>query len=483
MPITDVVNFQEGLKASSTPHDVAKVATKSPRPEVATARLSTVSLSAGVSGETWVSVRRPFGLHAKARLLPAACADCGRTGVAGWLATDVPYCLRCWVTWDHSMRRQAAERNVRAWNAAGDFTCSVSPWGEVARNSYITKDAGCLCDADPSARERWFGCADQLRVSCHTAVAMEFDRLMALVWRACQPLRRTEDLVGEVLVWHHDGLHANGTVELCDDGRVRWRSGRPHGAWVAEDNRTLVVTFGYSAPQMHKLRLIDDERLVLEVPERHPRSIAERPVVRLNAERRAKLEELVAQRVADPEGALLQLRHLSEGVLHGAEHLATWRQRVLDYLRTASGSGPFASTCATGSLGVSLNDINKDLGLTRRGEAASKQRLRRLGSAVVLTRDGAGQTYVQLCSDDVVAQLSSASPGSQHFMLGHLRKRLVGAVLAFLEACDREPLRGAVWATLSAALDRTVVAQRPGARLRQASCGAKLDRKVAAQQS
>lgn len=131
-------------------------------------------------------------------------------------------------------------------------------------------------------------------MSCPELVACEFDRLHCAMLRRSLPISSAGELEGEVLLWHHDGVHSSGTVELCADRTVRWSGGLAHGRWHIDADGLLVATFtgGYGAPEMHKLELVSGERLVLRHPQRSPPSFAERPLGHLASEGHRQLSEL-----------------------------------------------------------------------------------------------------------------------------------------------------------------------------------------------
>merc|ERR1712083_281990 len=103
---------------------------------------------------------------------------------------------------------------------------------------------------------------------------------------------------------------------------------------------------------------------------------------------------------------------MGDGVLTGVEDEAAWRRQVLNYLWQHEGirdQSASMSTCTASLGGVSLTDINKDLRLLRKGEAASLRKLRCFRSALALSRARGGQTFVALRWDTAVVPVSTAS--------------------------------------------------------------------------
>jgi len=238
-------------------------------------------------------------------------------------------------------------------------------------------------------------------------------------------VRSVSELAGQVLLWHHDGVRCNGTLELCFDGYIRWSGNAKHGSWSADDgDNHLTVHFGNPIAK-HTLTLQQDgKRLVLEQPMRLPPSMAERPVKPLGRHQREKLAGLAARVSEDAAGALLELQKLASNVLC-IEAEWDWRSKVFRYLQRQDGP-------------VAINNLNRDLKLSQPGEIASKKRLGSFKGVVVFTQDGRGQTYVRLRSIEIDMELHSASPGAKNrFMGAHLRKRIVTKVLSFLDVACR----------------------------------------------
>mmetsp|Transcript_15000 Transcript_15000/g.40280 ORF Transcript_15000/g.40280 Transcript_15000/m.40280 type:complete len:968 (+) Transcript_15000:40-2943(+) len=394
-------------------------------------------------GGVRISVKRQFGFSSTCSpFCIETCSECARSGLVGWASggpTDSSqYCLGCWASWDYSMRQHVGERTVQWSRARGDFTQRVSEWGAVIQCGTCTAVGKCpnsgsqMCTRCDAIRQDWFKREVQLRVSCPGVIGQEFSRLLQLVDQRSRPLTSAADAEGQVLLWHHDGLRCNGTLELCADRRLRWRGGKPHGSWHVDAVGTLVATFGDATPVTHKLQLVNGERLVLVHPRRSPPSFAERPLARLSTDWHQRLEDLQASKESEPLSALIALQSITFKVLQGVENVARWREKVLRYLEERESATDGSVTTRSFSLGVSLPEINRDLKFTDSSEMVNRRKLLGLRTAITLSYDHAGQTYVALRHQRGMV-VSTASPGSSSFMLGHMRRRIIGGILSFLE--------------------------------------------------
>mmetsp|Transcript_105825 Transcript_105825/g.203540 ORF Transcript_105825/g.203540 Transcript_105825/m.203540 type:complete len:468 (-) Transcript_105825:435-1838(-) len=396
--------------------------------------------------ELRVSIQRPFGLCC----LPATesphvtCKQCGRTEVFGWNSLaghpDSAYCAACWRAWDFSLRMQDAMRELQSRFERGDFAWEVSPQGELRR-----------CD-EASGREDWFRKPLRIRTTCTKIIAQEFGRLLNLVRKRSCEISSVSELAGEVLLWHHDGMRCNGTLELCFDGSVRWSGNAKHGSWSADGNQCLCVHFGNPIVKHTLILQQDGKRLLLKQPIRSQPSMAERPVKPLSHHQQEKLDGLAVQVLDDAPGALLELQKLASDVL-SVQAEWDWRRKVFRYLQRQDGY-------------VALNSLNKDLKLIQPGEIASKKRLGSFKRVVAFTHDKQGQTYVCLRSIKMDMELHSASPGAgSRFMGAHLRKRIVTKVLGFLDV----GCRAAIYRIIRQALIRNSIPRAKPARLARGS--------------
>jgi len=393
-----------------------------------------------------VSIQRPFGLCC----LPATaspritCKQCGRTEVSGWnsLAGDPAsaYCAACWRAWDFSLRMQNAKRELQSHFERGDFAWEITQQGELRRWD------------ETLGREEWFRKPLHIRTTCTKIVAQEFRRLYNLVQKRSCEICSVSELAGQVLLWHHDGVRCNGTLELCFDSSVRWSGNANHGSWSADGDKCLTVHFGNPIVK-HTLTLQQDgKRLMLEQPIRSQASMAERPVKLLSPQQQEKLDGLAEQVSYDAPAALLELQKLAADVL-SVEAEWHWRNKVFRYLQSQDGW-------------VAMNDLNKDLKLVQPGEIASKKRLGSFKGVVAFTHNKRGQTYVRLRSIEIDMELHSASPGAgRRFMGAHFRKRIVTKVLGFLDV----GCRAATYRIVRQALIPDVVSQGKPARCTRGS--------------
>lgn len=134
---------------------------------------------------------------------------------------------------------------------------------------------------------------------------------------------------------------------------------------------------------------------------------------------------------------MLALQKLAGSALQDVEDIAEWRKRVLRYLRWREARDDNESaSMRTNFLGISLFEINRDLKFFKPSEVVSHRKLRGLRSAIRLSYDKAGQTYVTLRSS-LETPVPTSSPGSDGFLPSQLRKRIVGTILSFLEPSCR----------------------------------------------
>lgn len=231
-------------------------------------------------------IRRPFGLTTKALVNVGLCEECGQSDIVGWAAGSSPwFCVKCWASWDHSIKRNAAERSLFAHQMRGDFGWSVSQWGVLQRIGRSTdKPCAGTCDIDETVQhaavERWFACPIRMRISCLSAVADEFDHLrdfalqdggamqvsLALVdkrvWDACGALQEMQVLARsaargskQAVAWTSRVLE-HLRIALRISATASTQASMPQGVALSDLNKSLCLLRKGDAATVRRLREI-----------------------------------------------------------------------------------------------------------------------------------------------------------------------------------------------------------------------------------
>lgn len=301
------------------------------------------------SGNTWAIQRHGFRIEGRQDI--KTCQICQQERQHGWFAEADGnfYCLSCWAEEDKTMSAQRKSLQMQ-------YDQQVQQQGS---NVHLHVES-CMT------------CPNVLACSCNALVRSAIDTIHQRLTKT-RPPRSASDLIGQVLSWCHDGIHANGTVELCNDGKVRWKQGQKHGLWrVWSDGEGFDLKFGPrpNVAMFHRMRFDPKKMgLILEEPKRDRASVALH--CGLSPVKPEKLAEIMKQ---TPAKALFELHRLQTS-------WAEWGHQVRGYLQGMPEKR------------ASLNDINKHLNLQ---PAASRSKLLLLTSDILLIRDKQRQMHAQL---------------------------------------------------------------------------------------
>ncbi|CAE8607649.1 unnamed protein product [Polarella glacialis] len=337
-------------------------------------------------GQLKWTVRRAFGLGIEPGSLTRqnwTCSQCSQAGVIGWQdkRNKEFFCLGCWAREDKRIQTQRLRQKLQQTRQKSGSSGEAL---EAVQAADSRAAAQCRTDAT-SLKAEWLGSAALLRCSCADVVLAEFAALHAAILQRCSPVRTALDLRGVVLSWRHDGLRSNGSVELCEDGGVRWRGNKKHGYWRLRADGVEGIDLKFNG-LLHRMKLEAAGILVLEEPRRHPASVAtpQNRGTPLSSQQSRLLEQLAQRKETEPVEALIELCNMSDSLAQSREQSEKWRDRLCDYLK-ARGSAP-----------AHLSKINAEMNLLTRSTAVSARKLQLFPHDFVLSRDSKGQTSAQL---------------------------------------------------------------------------------------
>eukprot|EP00930_Biecheleria_cincta_P074706 TRINITY_DN6192_c0_g1_i1.p1 TRINITY_DN6192_c0_g1~~TRINITY_DN6192_c0_g1_i1.p1 ORF type:complete len:1857 (-),score=268.81 TRINITY_DN6192_c0_g1_i1:395-5965(-) len=319
-------------------------------------------------GESWVVCR--FGLCTEYTPKGQTCQHCTMLRSYGWhdQGGSVFYCSACWAQEDKHIQGQSDSLEALFLELA-----SCKPFA-----------------AGPISREAWLANQSLLRCSCSQKIMTECSWLHKEITARGQMPRSVSDLQGHVLSWCHDGLRANGTIELLSTGQVRWKSGKGHGFWRLRSDGVegMDLKFGPSpkCTMLHQMRFDPSVGcLILEEPQRNPPSTAV-PVLAcpLTPSQQKELEDISALNKHDPPMMLFKLADFHASLSQSNQELANWREQVKVYLKARPQQIAY------------LDEINVGLQFHKKSQMASRQKLLRFAQDFVLFLDKRRQMCVQI---------------------------------------------------------------------------------------